>query len=451
MAIQVIDEIEIQNFLSSYDEQYNIFIEQDGIEYISKAKSFAVIENFDYHYERVKKFTLLREYEKNGIDTKTLLDDDSLNLTDKAKKQESFDKMTVADIINYFDMKILEIKDMFGTGDNRSSEKAGENGKEMLEKARQESRYGFNSFTGSLTEITKGFEKTRVTMISSSSGSGKSRLLMGALINVCANKIYDKKLKKWINNINGNQTGLYFCTELTMQELQTMALSFLTKIPQHHLIGGTLTDEENDRIDFGLKVLQESNIFFESLEEYDFKTIETIVESYKLKYGLDLFVFDYIELNSQLENTYSNTRGDLILLRLGGVLKFLAKNLNIAVITASQISVSTFFNDKEHKGENQLANSKSLINKIDCGIILSRITDKELEKIEPILEKKGFDNLVPNYVFNIYKVRNGHHKNSLKVFAHIDLGNLEVTEACVTDMFYNHVNVKQTFVNLIEF
>ena len=61
--VPVIDAFAIDSYLSSYDAQYKIFSMNNGVDYIENAKKIAVLENFEYNYKTLKKFTLLRYYD----------------------------------------------------------------------------------------------------------------------------------------------------------------------------------------------------------------------------------------------------------------------------------------------------------------------------------------------------------------------------------------------------
>ena len=68
-----IDEFSIDSYLSNYKEQYSIFQENQGIEYLSNAREMATLENYEYYYHRLRKYSLLRYYEKQGLDKKEII------------------------------------------------------------------------------------------------------------------------------------------------------------------------------------------------------------------------------------------------------------------------------------------------------------------------------------------------------------------------------------------
>ncbi|TPG68610.1 hypothetical protein EEL31_08810 [Brevibacillus laterosporus] len=105
-SIEELDFITVDSFLSSYDIQYKIYEDNDGIDYIQTATENAILSNFEYHYNRLKKFSLLRAYEESGIDVKDIYDDDLLNLREKEEMQRRFDEYTIKDIIDLVDKKL---------------------------------------------------------------------------------------------------------------------------------------------------------------------------------------------------------------------------------------------------------------------------------------------------------------------------------------------------------
>ena len=71
---ETIDEFSIDSYLKDYKTQYAIFQENNGLEYVNNAKTIADLGNYDYYYHRLRKYALLRFYEKNGLDTRFIYD-----------------------------------------------------------------------------------------------------------------------------------------------------------------------------------------------------------------------------------------------------------------------------------------------------------------------------------------------------------------------------------------
>ena len=94
-----IDEFSIDSYLSNYKEQYSIFQENQGIEYLSNARDMATIENYDYYYHRLRKYALLRYYEQKGLDTRFIFDSTIADTSKMEAEQIKFDNYTEQDII----------------------------------------------------------------------------------------------------------------------------------------------------------------------------------------------------------------------------------------------------------------------------------------------------------------------------------------------------------------
>lgn len=73
-------------------------------------------------------------------------------------------------------------------------------------------------------------------------------------------------------------------------------------------------------------------------------------------------------------------------------------------------------------------------------------TESELKKIHPILEEQGFIK-TPNMVFTIYKNR-GAKLSKLKIWVYQNLDNMRIEDLFATDMHYNPIPLKKTYVNV---
>ena len=71
----------INSYLSGRPEQQAIYKVNRGDEFLLTAAEIANSFTFDYHYRRMKKFSLLRTYDRLGIDLKWYLNEDDLDVT----------------------------------------------------------------------------------------------------------------------------------------------------------------------------------------------------------------------------------------------------------------------------------------------------------------------------------------------------------------------------------
>ena len=75
----------ISDFLTSRPKSAAVFKQQKGEEWLLKVSETCLPEAFDYYYNRLKKFTLLRAYDNCGVDVSDIYDAD--NILDTKKKQ----------------------------------------------------------------------------------------------------------------------------------------------------------------------------------------------------------------------------------------------------------------------------------------------------------------------------------------------------------------------------
>ena len=75
----------ISDFLADRPKAEGIFKQNKGDEWLLRTVECAIEDSFDYYYNRLKKFTLLRAYDNIGLDVSFLYDPD--NILDGKKKQ----------------------------------------------------------------------------------------------------------------------------------------------------------------------------------------------------------------------------------------------------------------------------------------------------------------------------------------------------------------------------
>jgi replicative DNA helicase len=73
-GIKVITLQTFEDKISNYPEEYAIYKAHNGAQWIIDNKDIAQLSGFDYYYSRLKKFTLLREYQNIGCDVRKVYD-----------------------------------------------------------------------------------------------------------------------------------------------------------------------------------------------------------------------------------------------------------------------------------------------------------------------------------------------------------------------------------------
>ena len=147
-------------------------------------------------------------------------------------------------------------------------------------------------------------------------------------------------------------------------------------------------------------------------------------------YDINYVFYDYIFIGPALINEFKGVslRNDEILLMFATALKDLAVELNIFVMTSTQLNANGDSN-QNIRNEGALAGGRSTINKADVGAIMARVTKEELELLHEYIEKYKIE---PNIVTDIYKVRSGEW-NQVRIWSYINLGNLRKQDLFITN------------------
>lgn len=263
---------------------------------------------------------------------------------------------------------------------------------------------------------------------------------------------YDSKLKKWKQE-GSDKKSLVIVTEQNKTEIQKMVLAYLTDMNESKLRYGRFDEEEERVIRQALWVLNkyQNHMHIVKMPNPTNELIKAIVRENVLLHDVEYVFFDYIHICPSLLHEFrgAGLRNDEILLFLSTTLKNLAAELEIFVLTSTQVNREAN-NAKGLRDETSIAGSKAVIDKGDVGLIMSRPSEEELDFLcgngSPLEE-------IPNLVSDIYKVRSGEW-NQLRIWSYIDMGTLRKVDLFVTDAQLNVVDVGTDFnyqVSTIDF
>ena len=103
---------DVDLYVAQYVEQYNIYTQDNGLNFLMQLEknNFGRDEaQFQLHYEKMKKFTILRDLERAGFDTKAVYnrDVDFLSIEEEVVK---LNKLSLTEIIDRFRVKLVKIE-----------------------------------------------------------------------------------------------------------------------------------------------------------------------------------------------------------------------------------------------------------------------------------------------------------------------------------------------------
>jgi replicative DNA helicase len=450
--VSKIDYLIIDNYLSKYDMQYQIFVENNGIEYLQLAINSAVLDNFDYAYNRIKKFSLLRAYHKQGINIDEIYDSELTDVVKQEKMQEKFDEYTLEEISEVIDRKIIDIKSDFLINQSHRGIHAAEGIMELKEEFKRTPEIGLPLRGNLMNTITRGARLKKLYMRSFPTAVGKTRLAIGDACNLATDEIWNEQKQKWVKN--GIITpSSFITTELEMDEVQTCLLAFLSNVDEGKILDGDYAGDEEERVEYAARVLERGALYIEYLPNFCYHDVENLIRKYFLLHKIRYFFFDYIHTTIRMlaeigkEVRGIRLREDNMLHMFSSNLKELCNELGIFVYTASQLSGD--WENKKTGNQNILRGAKALADKLDLGYIGLSPTKEDLDSLAPIIDG-GFElHLKPNIVFHIYKNRRSKYQN-VKLWSYVDLGTCRITNLFATTNDYVPIPMGQLDIEVTE-
>lgn len=438
---------DIEGYLADYPDLHKTFMDNDGVNWCYEAIELSKVENYEVYATKVKKYSLLRELQNKGIGIEGIYDvSDNPDEVDE-QAQGYFDSLSIDDIIREVEMRVGEISSAFQIGYDRESTKAGDNGIELMKGFKENPLYGLPAIGDMQNTIYRGLLPKTSMLRSGGTGHGKSRQALGEAAHSAISKWYMPKTGKWEPNGKKHKV-LFISTEMSEDELQPTLWAYVSGIPEEKIKDGKLTDAEEKIVIEAIEHLQECDLFIEYVPRFDPQTINSIIKEYASREEIEIVFFDYIHLSFEIMIEISQkTRGmsvreDMMLNIFASGLEELARQYNFHLRTSTQMNGGVSQVDQTNQALDQslLRGAKSMADKYQYGIIMTKPNEKELELLEPITSQ-GFGQL-PNMVYHIYKNRKTKWKG--KLYLYIDYDTMRVEELFFTSFEGKLINVPKT-------
>lgn len=425
-----INPVDVSNFLETNASGKVIFEQNNGIEYLQDCEFLSDENNFQYYYTKLKKFNLLRDLQKMGIDTSEFYVED-LTRPRAFDVNKKFEELTIKDVVDATKKKLLKIEKDYIQDSNVQSWDLADEIDDVIDEFGAEENIGLPINGNILSPILNGAELGALTIRSGSSGLGKTRIAVADCAKLAFPFYFDLESQKWVKSGSSEPT-LFIMTEQKPDQIIKMFLAYLSGINETKFRFNDLTDEERKRIEIAKKIIKDFNnvklmrIPDPSIEQLKLAVREEVIMSQR-KYVF----FDYIFVSPALLEEFRGhgLRNDECLLLMATALKDLAIEQNVSIFTSTQVNARADDNT-EIRNESSLAGGRSTINKADNGMIMARPTKDEID----ILTKDGTLSgvTIPNIVIDIFKVRSGNW-NQVRVWRYFDLGTLRIKDLFVTD------------------
>lgn len=415
LGVKQIDVNSIEDYLEQRPKKKGVYIANKGPEYLENLANKTQVAAFDYYYNRMKKMTLMRSYQKIGMDLSWLYDiNNILDVKKKQAQEDWLDNTSLSEIADLIDKKIMDVRLRCVDDADETAIQANEGGLELLERLKQVPELGYPMFGPLINTVTRGARLKKFYLRSAATGVGKTRAMIADACSIACDEIYDIYNQKWIENGTKEPT-IFISTEQEIDEIQTMMYAFLSGVDEEHIITGNYLVGEWERVLYAVKVLERSPLYIQQLPDFSLQDIENTIKRGIRDHNVKYIFFDYIHTSMKILSEVSskagvkNLREDNVLFMISIRLKDLCNQYGVFILTATQLNAD--YTTAQQYDQNLLRGAKAIADKIDCGMIMLEVSQEDLTALDPLIRAEGFEK--PNIKISIYKNRRGRYKSVL--------------------------------------
>jgi len=132
-----------------------------------------------------------------------------------------------------------------------------------------------------------------------------------------------------------NQTVAVFSLEMSREQLVNRLFSLESKVDSQHIRTGNLSDSEWEKLIESAGIIGKSRLIIDDTPGISIPELRSRCRKYKLEYDLKLVIIDYLQLMSGGGRVESRQQE---ISEISRSLKALARELNVPVVTLSQLS-----------------------------------------------------------------------------------------------------------------
>lgn len=395
--------------------------------------------------------SLLRAYDRYGIDVSFIYDPDNILDTEKKQLQEdNLDNSSLEHIAQLIDDRIEQIKYEYVNDVEGIAVQAGDGIFELLDDLEQHPIAGSPLYGPLINTVTRGARLKKFYLRSAATGVGKTRSMIADSCYIACNKIYDDTFGTWIKN-GIQEPVLYITTEQDKNEIQTMMLAFLSNVNEEHIIYNEYEGNEKERVIEAAKILKDSPLYIRELPDFSLQDVENEIKKGIRDHDVKYIFHDYIHTSMKILEEITRRSGgvklreDNILFMLSNKLKDICNQYGVFIMSATQLNGD--YVDSKTPDQNLLRGAKSIADKVDYGSILLNVQDDDLVSLEKILNTKLFD--TPTIKMSVYKNRRGRYKGVI-LWCKADLGTCRITPMFCTTYAYELVPIDNIKITLEE-
>lgn len=334
----------IEDYLKDRPQSLAIYKSHKGAEYLQKISENIQLSTFDYYYQKMKKMTLLRMYDKVGMDLSWLYDiDNILDVKKKQAQEDWLDNNSLDSIADLIDKKITEIRMKYVDDANEDFVQAGERVTELIENLQKRPEIGYPMFGPLINTITRGARLKKFYLRSAATGVGKTRSMIADACSFACDKIYDSTQNKWVENGTKEPT-MFITTEQEVDEIQTMMLAFLSDVNESHIVYNSYEVGELERVLYAAELIKKCPLYIKKLPDFSMKDIENTIKFGIHEWGVRYICFDYLHTSMKILSEVTSKTGikglreDNVLFMISIKLKDICNEYGVFILTATQLN-----------------------------------------------------------------------------------------------------------------
>ena len=451
-GVEKITPTDVDLHLKQYTAQYEYYKQNKGYEFVLQCYQTTEgsdLKQFDKYYNRLKKFSVLRDLESMGIDTSAFYDTNQIALN-RDIEDEKLNKLTLEQILNAVRSNLVDIENRHIGKDEGTSQDASKGMRNLVQELQANPEVGLPLDGEIVNFAARGARLGKLYTYSAPSGSGKTRYMVG---NACAISLpyidaqSNQVVMRGTVERNDYQKILFVTTEQQADEIQTMILSYVASVNEKTILLGNYSPAELDRVQKALDIIDVfgKNIIIEVIPDPSIAMLKARLTKYIIQDNIEYIFYDYIFSSPGLLSEFRDVavREDVALMMLSNSLKEIAAMYNVFIQSATQLNDGWSKREIGLRDQNCIRGSKAIADKIDIGMIGVRINDEEMKQIQTMweeLKRQKPSKYIhePNIVIDIYKNRRG-EMNSVKIFRYFDYATCHAEDLFVTDASYKAI------------
>lgn len=419
---------DVDNYLQQNSLAKQLMEKENGLSLLQDCEIESEVSNFNYYYNKLKKFNLVRELQLSKDDIDEIYCEDILNER-YAEINNRFERMHAVDVVNMLKSKIANIENRYVLNNIAEESRPSDSIRQRVKEWKEKPEIGCMLQGEIFNTITRGGRKGKLYIRSAGSGVGKTRSMVGDACHIAYPIRFDPRVGKWVST-GSCEKVLYVMTEQDTEEIDTMIMAYLTGYNEDTFTYGTF-DENDPRIQTAMDIMERyaDNMNYAKVSDPCSSIIKNLFRRRNLQDGIENFFYDYIFSSPAMLDEYRDLkiREDVALRMFTTTLKNLAVELNAFILTSTQLS-----NDDDPKGGfkdfRNVQGSKAIVNLADFACIMSRPSIEEINQIAEFKKSFGF---TPNLVTDVYKNRRGRW-NMVRIWSVHDLGTCRKHDLFIT-------------------